>query len=359
MPGAGPGGSRSGVRGDPRMFDRIVTNLFLLADCFTPFSIFDSPRFAAFHARAVARRAARPEQPLPEISAGRASRDEALRLYGRHPLVIRGALAQAASVQHWNDPQWWMQRYADESVLCTSPTDTGGFKLSEFFGSQRKLYVQGATALFEHRPELKNMVESEVTRRVAPGKAGAPPIFYQLFMGWKNQGSTVHCAIGLNVFRQISGRKRWYFFPPSQTPYVFPKLYDSGFSATSRTVQHHARGTGAPWFDKLERYSTVLEPGDVLIVPPWWWHCVENEAGDDDLVIGVATRYGSAKAALRADFFKSMISVIKARAMRKQHKDGELTSLQAALAFEAKLTGNRNETAQQLTLHSDQPAAVA
>lgn len=341
------------------MFDRIVTNLFLLADCFTPFSIFDSPCFAAFHARAVARRAARPELPLPEIGTAQASREQALKLYGRHPLVIRGALKQADSVQHWNDPQWWMQRYSDERVLCTSPTDTGGFKLSEFFGSQRKLYVQGATALFEHRPELKNMVENEVTRRVAPGKEGAPPIFYQLFMGWKNQGSTVHCAIGLNVFRQIAGRKRWYFFPPSQTPYVFPKLYDSGFSATSRTVQHHARGTGVPWFDKLERYSTVLEPGDVLIVPPWWWHCVENEAGDDDLVIGVATRYGSAKAAIRADFFKSMVSVIKARAMRKQHKDGELTSLQAALAFEAKLTGNRNETAQQLTLHSDQQAAAA
>lgn len=334
------------------MFKGLFTNYHLLVDCFGGASIFDSPRFAKFHKKIVAKAPERPEMQATEINAADATRKLVEKLYNQGPLVIRGAIKDSTSVRCWHDPDWWLGSYQNEKVLCTSPKVTGGFTLDEFIHSNQSLYVQGATALFEHRPELKDMVESDVTRLIAPGKEGEPPLYYQLFMGWKNQGSTVHCAIGLNVFRQIAGRKRWYFFPPSQTPYMYPKVYENGFSATSKTVQHHAAGTGSPWFGKLERYTTVLEPGDVLVVPPWWWHCVENEAGADELVIGVATRYKEPRAALRTDPFKTLISMFKARGGLAKAGGDDFTSLEAAVAFEEKLMRNRNETEQMLTLHA-------
>ncbi len=58
------------------------------------------------------------------------------------------------------------------------------------------------------------------------------------------------------------------------------------------------------WLKKLERYTAVLYPGDVLINPPWFWHGILNVPNDGniskvenhpdlvtDLVIGVPTRY--------------------------------------------------------------------
>jgi hypothetical protein len=338
-----------------QLVDQLVTDGFLLADCFTDYSIFNSPTFAQVHARMLARRDEQPEMKLPELRAEEATRERAVAMYTKHPLVIRGALAGSQSVKSWSDPDWWKNSYSDARVLCTSPKSTGGYTVKEFFDANHFLYVQGATSLFERHPELKDMVESDITRRIAPGEAGKAPLFYQLFMGWKNQGSTVHCAIGQNVFRQIAGRKRWYFFAPSETPYVYPKLYDNGFSATSKTVQHHARGTGTEWFGKLKRYCTVLEPGDVLIVPPWWWHAVENEAGADELVIGVATRYGSAREAMLSDPFKTMVSVVKSKGLRskaKGHGGDDHNSLAEAIDFEEKLMANRNQTEQNLTLHA-------
>jgi uncharacterized RmlC-like cupin family protein len=28
----------------------------------------------------------------------------------------------------------------------------------------------------------------------------------------------------------------------------------------------------SPWMNKLERYTVTLQPGDLLMNPPWFWH---------------------------------------------------------------------------------------
>lgn len=344
------------------MLTQRVTDAFVLLDSFTDYSILESPTFDRFHKTITRLAKEKPELPATQMQARDVTRGKAVRTYLRKPLVIKNALGDAESLKFFRDPQWWLKNYGDETVLCTSPKVTGGFSIKEFFEANRQLYVHGATALFERRPELKQFVDSDITRLVAPGKAGTPPSFYQLFMGYAAQGSTVHCAIGLNVFRQIAGRKRWYFFAPDQSPYVYPKLYENGFSATSKTIQNHNKGKGSPWFTRIQRYTVVLEPGDVLIVPPWWWHSVENVAEDNDLVIGVASRYENPWAALYNDPLKSAITFIKARDVGRDEREPD--TLDAALTFEAKLTANRNETDQALSLSSvtegdDTPAKPA
>jgi hypothetical protein len=46
-------------------------------------------------------------------------------------------------------------------------------------------------------------------------------------------------------------------------------------------------------FLKIPRYETVLEPGDFLFNPSWYWHAVKNKT---DYTIAVANRYLSANA---------------------------------------------------------------
>lgn len=107
-------------------------------------------------------------------------------------------------------------------------------------------------------------------------------------------------------FRQIAGRKKWWFIPPSQTPYLKPSINYNGFSAHTLTLVGKQGATPSPWLNKLVRYTSTLEPGDVLFNPPWFWHGILNlgSVEDNDLVIGVPTRYGkgsTVQAAIRSN----------------------------------------------------------
>ena len=334
------------------MIERPLTNAFLLCDVLTDFDIFESRGFSALHRRWIDRTAPCEALPVPEIDAEQASRArviEGSRDF-THPFVVRGAVADTASVREWGDPAFWHDNYADELVLCTSASTSELRSVREFFASDRQLYVAGATTIFERRPELKRMVETPLTRQLSPKGVDVPPLFYQTFMGWQRQGTTVHCAIGINLFRQIAGRKKWYFMAPSQTPRVYPKIYSNGYSATSRTVQAHERDQGVAWFDRLERYTVILEPGDLLLNPPWWWHCVENVGDPDELVIGCPTRFDSPRRAFRVDTFKSLIAAWRHIRTRAQYAT-ERGGVDDALAFERSLIENRNETDQALVLN--------
>lgn len=98
--------------------------------------------------------------------------------------------------------------------------------------------------------------------------------------------------MGVNIFRMIVGSKKWWFIPPSQTPYLKPSINVNGFSAHTHTMVGKNGEEMSPWMNKLVRYTAVLNPGDVLINPPWFWHGILNQGEkSNDLVIGCPTRF--------------------------------------------------------------------
>jgi hypothetical protein len=108
-------------------------------------------------------------------------------------------------------------------------------------------------------------------------------------------------------FRQVVGQKKWWFIPPHQTKYLKPSWNTNGFSAHTMTKIGKGNEEASPWLSKLVRYTTILNPGDVLVNPPWYWHGVENlgRAGSEDLVIGSPVRYSKdlvRKAAFKTNF---------------------------------------------------------
>lgn len=213
--------------------------------------------------------------------------------------------------------------------------------------TREEFYVAGAASIFKHHPELIEMVENDLTRSITPNSDNVTPEFYQLFLGHSRQGTTIHCALTINLFRQISGRKKWYFIPPSQTPYLRAKVYANGFSATSKTIQPHNGKAGSPWFNKLKRYTVTLEPGDLLLNPPWWWHGVENLPGEE-LVVGVATRFiAGPRRVLSVDPFKTALAISRLLTSKTGVKT---RGAQDPEAYEQGLIANRTETDQQLIL---------
>lgn len=54
-------------------------------------------------------------------------------------------------------------------------------------------------------------------------------------------------------FRQIVGSKKWWFIPPSQTPFIKPSINVNGFSAHTHTLVGKNGEQESPWMKKLER----------------------------------------------------------------------------------------------------------
>eukprot|EP00457_Paulinella_chromatophora_P010521 gb/GEZN01010627.1/.p1 GENE.gb/GEZN01010627.1/~~gb/GEZN01010627.1/.p1 ORF type:complete len:380 (-),score=42.19 gb/GEZN01010627.1/:85-1119(-) len=273
----------------------------LIVDLFTPWNIHSSKLFEAYHHFITDRLPLRDPMPVPEIPASEFTREKVLEL-SKHftfPLVIRDGIKGARGLEKFADREFWTTGYASEEVLCKSGSVPGGGKttsneskafctIQEFWDKAdagTPFYINGASSIMARRRELRSMVDSEITKMSTP-TAKQDALAYQLFMGRKGSGSGLHSAIGVNVFRNVVGRKHWWFVPPSQSTYVWPSINKNGFSLHSKTNHTDPQGH----FHRLERYETVLHPGDVLINPPWFWHAVDNL---DDFTVGVPSRFAS------------------------------------------------------------------
>ena len=105
----------------------------------------------------------------------------------------------------------------------------------------------------------------------------------QLFFGPKGTGTTLHCAMKSNFFFNIKGRKKWTFIDPKYSKYMKGALSESALFVVSKLDYFKNKSI----LDKIPKYEIILEEGDVLFNPCWWWHCVENLS---NYTIGVANR---------------------------------------------------------------------
>lgn len=293
-------------------------NVIILADHFTPWSSFTSTFAASYHKFLVSRLPDLEEQPLPEIDVKDASIEKMSELSNgfQEPIVIRGAALGAEALTKWTDPSFWIDQYGNESVICKpvgAAGDSNMCTVAEAFGlgeSKTREYISGESHLFTKYPQLDEMVSTPFLKDLEASGVLGKKVFTHMFMGFPGQGSDIHSAIGCNVFRQVAGRKKWWLLPPHQNAYVYSSVNQNGFS--SHTMSKIAIGDQeeSPWVKKLERYTIVLNPGDVLINPSWWWHAILNIDTDPDaLVIGVPTRFmGPRFSALKNNVMFSLLA---------------------------------------------------
>lgn len=107
-----------------------------------------------------------------------------------------------------------------------------------------------------------------------------------LFAGGKGAKVQMHFDIDLAdiCLCHFGGRKRVMLFSPEQTrymyrvPFSFSSLFDVSWDAPDFEKY--------PALRRLRGESAVLEHGDVLYIPPGWWHFVEY----DDVSFSMALR---------------------------------------------------------------------
>ncbi|MEO0803316.1 MAG: cupin-like domain-containing protein [Cyanobacteria bacterium J06642_2] len=259
------------------------------------------------------------------------------------PIVLEGLASESEAVRNWT-PNFFKENYGAFEVLVDYPRRQEAKRaipLSEVVdeiqsGSDCGHYVANVSDIFLQYPELETQLPIETIRHdYLDHKKLA---YIHLFMGGPGTGTDFHCANGVNFFVNIHGRKEWQFVNPKHSAWMYPVVNVSGVYGSSavdfrKSQEEHRQA--CPLYEQIPVYKTILNPGDVLVNPPWWWHAIRNVTPSS---IGCATRWlvptkpinpfytFLTLAWCRPAFLKSVLSKTDSRLSdansRKNHSDG-------------------------------------
>ena len=245
--------------------------------------------------------------PLPSIDASQLNTEifSFLSQNKTRPVVIKGLIKDTVAVKTWG-PKHFQEKYGNTKLLTlrkpddkeggayTSFNDSLDFKnislkdsIEGMLGEKETLYVNNVTQIFHDHPNLVDELELDRLQKVEPKISPETWLKINLFMGGPETGSSLHCAVGGNLFFNVTGRKKWVLIHPKYSKFLkSTPSQDFEFVISGYDVENPSE-----ILKKIPKYEVILEPGDVLYVASWWWHFVKNMT---DFTIGCAVRDHSA-----------------------------------------------------------------
>lgn len=230
----------------------------------------------------------------------------------QQPIKLTGFLKTDPFYQEWsfND---FVSKYGDEEVVLSCPVFDG------YPGPLKDLnipgiYLHNSECLLEKHPQLLRKMGISYLAKLM-GKSFYFADIAHLYAGRGGTGTGYHSEGGYNCFLMLSGQKKWTLINPEDTPLLFPRgsgdfsplyYYPDNVKISLFFEKYYKRFKdldieGPDWklpvdpdhalaFSKaIDRYEVVLNPGDMLLIPPYWWHEIENLSSES---IAGALRWG-------------------------------------------------------------------
>eukprot|EP01119_Soliformovum_irregulare_P015009 TRINITY_DN4179_c0_g1_i1.p1 TRINITY_DN4179_c0_g1~~TRINITY_DN4179_c0_g1_i1.p1 ORF type:complete len:488 (+),score=123.37 TRINITY_DN4179_c0_g1_i1:570-2033(+) len=204
-----------------------------------------------------------------------------------------------------------MQPFASLPINWTRPWVEKTVSSSLFFTGSKLMY--GMMNLKKLPDEMRRDVE------IGSLTVGySPPMEVNLWMGVPTVTTPAHYDLVHNLYTQISGHKRFIIFPPddAESLYTFSSLHPS-----SRMTQIDFNDAQAvqkfPKFANVHPFEVILNPGDVLYLPPYTFHHVTAVGTGVSMSISTHTESNIAKLRERligrteAVFFSNQIPTLE------------------------------------------------
>ncbi|MBD2603282.1 cupin-like domain-containing protein [Scytonema hofmannii FACHB-248] len=99
-------------------------------------------------------------------------------------------------------------------------------------------------------------------------------IVTNLWIGTGGNVSQLHYDMSENLLSQLRGRKRVLLFEPKQTSLLYPFPAHSKIPHMSQLNIDQLDIDQFPRFQKAKYMECLLEPGEMLFIPAFWWHQV-------------------------------------------------------------------------------------
>lgn len=136
--------------------------------------------------------------------------------------------------------------------------------------------------LFQLHPELIDLINLEFFYKLA-GPAPTIDQGFQLFASKIEGGIThFHNANDSNLFCQLSGRKRWIIYQSKYSHLFMPDVIDGEYRLPGNKLVNFDMFDGKvpKILENIPYFDIILDPGDILYVPPYAWHTVKNISKD-------------------------------------------------------------------------------
>ena len=242
------------------------------------------------------------------------------------PFVVRGYTRLAG----WAAPVKWTNAYLRE-VIGHLPMPLRTSK----FGDGIFHYAHGLSAA-EERPTadfIDRINTSEAGRYYlaqgdlfggrAPGRMAAllpdlaPPAWasaldlkhIQLWFGASRIVNPAHYDANENLLVMLDGRKTLTLFPPGARNFLAPRMHSTHSAPLTRMVDVRAvNDTRWPCFRHARAMATTLtlDAGDLLYLPPYWWHDVVSDNGNASARSLAVNFWYSVHSALLAQMMKAV-----------------------------------------------------
>ena len=210
------------------------------------------------------------------------------------PVVLEGIASQWPAVKKWTF-EYLLERCGQDDidvldghnwkVQATPGADAvdaseRGMKMRELLSAARSGsgWYGSFMELIHKHDDMRGDIEWNFVRDYGCTSMQLPwqrNILAKMYVGGPLTSTSFHCAPVMNLYLQVYGRKRWVLVAPKFTPFMYPAL-SKGLNWQSRVDFRDPNYEEAPLYRYVDRYETVLEPGDVLWNPPWVWHGVQN-----------------------------------------------------------------------------------
>lgn len=176
------------------------------------------------------------------------------------------------------------------------------YKLSELKNenvTDKEKFYGNFSPLVHKYPELKKDLKLDWLRKLQNKYSSL--MMYQLFMGAKGHKTDLHSEISSNLFIMLSGKKKWAMCSPKYNEFLEV--------AVSREPCFHSpvnffEKSHAKLNELVNYFEFTLDEGDILFVPPYYWHQVVNETQS----VGLAIKWHNPASYMKSSITQSILT---------------------------------------------------
>ena len=211
-----------------------------------------------------------PQIPVAALESDRWDLQLLLRcVVSNQPLVFR-------NIFHWPIQSWDLDKLAAEMGelhVRFNPVKCQEESLGDIIKALRstddaRVYVSGLVLPAE---VLRHFPFPEELTPLTTGS--------QMWLGRSHSGralTKLHADIFTSLLTQVWGSKKVRLYPPQHYRYCYPIEAFSG-SQLCMADAINPDFVRHPEFAKAQGFTVEIEPGDMLVMPPGWLHCVEAD----------------------------------------------------------------------------------